>query len=309
MPPISSGRRFFGCAAILLAVSTSVSAGPDGLVPASNVPAERPESRIEEKIGAQVPLDTVFRDENDQPITLRECIAGKPTILVPMYYRCPILCNRILAGLVETLREMPHEPDRTVGVKFNIVCVSIDPKEFGGLATAKKQAALQEYGREVANNGWRFLTSSKEAIAELTSAVGYIYEFDRAYKEYNHPSGIIILTPEGKVARYFYGIAYDRTFETADGGTTTLWLSLVEASNGKMGSLKDRLILLCYRFDHINGYSLNVLRAVQIGGILTLFLLAAGVFIALRRERRKSRTLTVATSPLLTPNELSGRTA
>lgn len=293
-----------GCMIALIAVPVPAFAGPDGLAPVSNVPTERPESRIEEKIGAEVPLDAVFRDEHDQPITLRECIAGKPTILVPMYYRCPVLCNKILAGLVETLRAFPHEADRNVGVKFNVVCVSFDPKEFGGLASDKKKAALGEYGREVANNGWRFLTGTKESIAELTTAVGYIYEFDRAYKEYNHPSGIIILTPNGKVARYFYGIAFDRNFETADGGTTTLWLSLVEASNGKMGSLKDRLMLLCYRFDHISGYSLNVLRAVQIGGILTVLALGTGVAIALRRERRK-RAATASSNTV----DMSGRTA
>lgn len=289
------------CGIVLLAVPVPALAGPDGLAPASNVPAARPESRIDEKIGALVPLDTAFRDENDQPITLRECIAGKPTILLPMYYRCPVLCNRILAGLVETLRAMPQ--DFTAGGKFNVVCVSIDPKEHGGLATAKKQATLQEYGREGVENGWRFLTASKEAIAELTNAVGYVYEFDKAYKEYNHPSGLIILTPEGKVARYFYGIAFDRTFETEDGGTTTLRLSLVEASNGKIGSLKDRLMLLCYRFDHISGYSLNVLRAVQLGGILTVLVIGAGVTIALIRERRRR---TAATTPTAADATSSG---
>src|SRR5262249_25104334 len=158
----------------------------------------------------------------------------------------------------------------------NVVTFSMDPKEHGDLATQKKSAYIEQYGRPNAEHGWRFLTGSKEAIAELNSAVGYRYEFDKVFQEYNHPSGIIILTPEGKVARYFYGIGFNDTYRVP-GGTTTLRLSLVEASNGKVGSLLDKLTLLCYRFDTHNGYSLNVLRAVQLGGLVTLVLMLAGI--------------------------------
>jgi protein SCO1/2 len=278
----------------LLAVPGPALAGPDGVAPASNVPAPRPESRIDEKIGEFVPLDTEFRDENDQPITLRQCIAGKPTILLPMYYRCPVLCNNVLNGLIEALQKMP--PDYTAGGKFNIVTVSIDPKEHAGLAAEKKKNALKEYGREGAENGWHFLTGSKEAIAELTGAVGYVYMFDKAYKEYAHPAGIVILTPEGKISRYFYGIAFDRTFEVQGGGTTTLRWSLIEASEGKIGSPLERLIMTCYRFDNLTGYSFSVVRAVQIGGVLTLLVIVAGVTVALVRERRTRATPATETS-------------
>jgi protein SCO1 len=262
---------------------SSVGAG-DGLAPEGDAPRGRQDvSGIDEKLNAQLPLDLVLRDEEEKPITLRECIDGKPTILVPMYYRCPMLCNLVLKSLVETLRALPQ--DFSAGGKFNVVAVSFDPKEHCDLGSAKRKVVLQEYGREGAENGWRFLTGSKEAIPELMTTIGYRYEFDKSFKEYNHPSGIIILTPEGKIARYFYGITYDGEFRVP-GGTTTLRLSLIEAADGKGGSMLDKLTLLCYRFEHMKGYSLSVLRAVQIGGILTLLVVGIFLSIAFYREWR-----------------------
>jgi protein SCO1/2 len=264
-------------------VPASAVAG-DGLAPAGGfTPTQKGPAGIDEQIGALLPLDLQLRDENEKPITLRECIDGKPTILVPMYYRCPMLCNLVLKGLVDTLGEMPK--DFSVGGKFNVVSVSFDPKEHGDLATDKKSVVMKQYGRVGAEKGWRFLTGSKEAVAELMQTIGYRYEFDKSFKEYNHPSGIIVLTPQGKTARYFYGINYNGEFEVP-GGKTTLRLSLVEAADGKGGSMLDRLTLLCYRFEHMKGYSLNVLRAVQIGGVITLLLVTFFVSRAFLRDRR-----------------------
>lgn len=291
----------------------------DGVVPAHD-PKKTTLSaaRIDEQIGAQVPLDLIFRDEDDQPITLKDCIADKPTILVPVYYRCPMLCTKILNGLLETMRDMPA--DYAVGRQFNVVTVSMDPKEHGGLAKEKKATYVAQYGRPGAENGWRFLTGSKESCAALLGAVGFRYEFDKMLKEYDHPSGLVILSPHGKVTRYFYGIGYSGEFEMPDGAawggtgpkpelteaelrqrndpdpekrrkftkaTTTLRLSLIEAADGKGGSLWDKFTMLCYRYDALHqGYSLNVLRAVQLGGVLTLLAVGTGVFLALRRDRR-----------------------
>ena len=182
-------------------VPGSVQAG-DGLVPESDIQRKRQDvSGIDEKLGAQLPLETDFRDEDERPITLRQCIDGKPTILVPMYYRCPMLCNLVLKELVETLRELPQ--DFSAGGKFNVVAVSFDPKEHCDNARAKKSVVIQEYGRQGAEKGWRFLTGSKEAVTELMTTIGYRYEFDKSFKEYNHPSGIIIVTPDGKLAPLF----------------------------------------------------------------------------------------------------------
>jgi protein SCO1/2 len=267
-----------------------VSAG-DGLAPAGE-PLSSPNANvgIDERIGAQLPLDLELRDEGDRPITLRQCIDGKPTILVPMYYRCPLLCNQVLQFLVETLREMPQ--DFSVGGKFNVVAISFDPKEHGELAAPKRKVVLEEYGRQGNDNSWRFLTgglekkTSENAIRELMQTVGYRYEFDKSFKEYNHPTGIVIVSPQGKITRYFMGIRYSGDFEVP-GGKTTLRLSLIEAADGKGGSLIDNIYLRCYTFDHVKkGYSLNVLRAVQIGGIITLLAIGICLTVAFWRERR-----------------------
>jgi protein SCO1 len=267
----------------------SDSAHQSGAAPASK---DRPAAGIEEKVGGQVPLDLVFRDEDEQPVTLGQCTGGKTTILVPVYYRCPMLCNEVLNKLLEALREMPQ--DYSVGDKFNVVTVSMDDREHCDLARAKKKAYLDEYARPGAAAGWRFLTGTKPSIAALLDSVGYRFEFDKVFKEYNHPTGIILLTPSGKVARYFQGLRYseeNREQFKVPGGTTTLRLSLVEASEGKIGSLLDQVTLMCYRFDNLSkGYSLSILRAVQIGGLLTLLLVGTGVALALRRERRRAAT-------------------
>ncbi len=290
--------------------------GGDGLVPDHNAPKAktyRPEAAIEEKIGAQVPLDLTFRDEEEQGISLGDAMAGRATILVPVYYRCPMLCTKVLNGVLEALRQMPT--DFSAGTRFTVVTVSMDPKEHSDLAKAKKYVYLNGdpktgqagYGRPGAEAGWRFLTGTKENIGALLDAVGYRFEFDKMLKEYNHPSGIVILSPQGKVTRYFYGIGYDGEFELAVPGdeaasaadrakvkvtrpTTTLRLSLIEAAEGKGGSLLDKITLLCYRYDQLHqGYALKVLWVVRIGGIVTLAALVGGVTWALRRERRKAR--------------------
>jgi len=282
-------RAFFGFIVILLiAAALSVA-----------VAAPRTEAGIDEKIGVQLPLDTALRDEQDRPTTLRDCIAGKPTILVPMYFRCPMNCNRVVQNLVQALRDMPL--DYSVGGQFNVICFSFDPKEHAGDSSHYKKTTVGEYGRPGAEQSWHFLTGNKEAVAEVMQAIGFRAELDKAYKEYNHPNGIILLSPEGKTTRYFYGFEYGGEIELAgakvkraDGTekvpTTTLRLSLIEAAGGKGGSVRDKLVLLCYRFDHLNkGYSVNVLRVVQLGGIITLLLVGSGVGIALLRERRSTR--------------------
>jgi len=240
-----------------------------------------PAVTIDDRVGEQVPLDVTFADETGADITLGDCIGGKPTILVLAYYRCPMNCTDVLNGLVDAMRAMPG--DFSVGGAFNVVTVSFDPKEQADIAAAKKASYLALYGRPGAEAGWRFLTGRRgdaarkkeDAIHRLTDAVGFKYAYDKVYKEYDHPTGVVVLTPTGKISRYFYGQKYDGEYRVP-GGTTTLRLSLVEASEGKAGSLLDRLILSCYRFDHLERkYSLNVLLAVRVGGALTLLSLAA----------------------------------
>jgi protein SCO1/2 len=231
---------------------------------------------------------------------------GKVTILVPVYFRCPMLCTQVLNGLLDGMRNIK---DMTVGEHFNVITVSMDPKEFGDLGRAKKGHYLAEYGRPGAETGWRFITGKKEAIGQLLDTVGYRFEFDKAFKEYKHPSGIILLTPDGRVSRYFFGIGYedappdDIPIRDANGNTytpppptwNTLRLSLVEASEGKLGTWTDQLTLMCYRFEHLNqGYAFQVLSVVRIGGAITLAAVVLYVVFALRRERRKAAAAAVA---------------
>lgn len=284
--------------AILCAIPSPAVAGPDNPVPVAPVTdtqAHNPNIRIDQNLGVQVPLDLVFRDESERPITLREAMQGKVTILVPVYFRCPDLCNKVLNGLLDGLRGMPS--DFTAGDKFNVVTVSMDPKEHADLGAPKKARYLEEYGRPNTENGWRFLTGKREPIEELLRTVGYHYEFDKAFKEYKHPSAIIILTPEGKVSRYFLGIGYDDPVKVEAGAVVpapswkNLKLSLVEASGGKIGSLADNLLLACSRWEHgSDGYQFQIMRAVKFGGALTLLLVGSWVGFSLWRERRLTAT-------------------
>lgn len=291
--------------AVLLTAPRPVAAGPDGVVPKHDPPKQfLVNAGVTEKIGAQAPTGVVLRDENEKPVTLGEAMNGKPTILVPVYYRCPMLCTQVLNGLLKATREMPQ--DFSAGEQYTIVAVSMDPFEHSDLAQKKKQAYLNGdphtgepgYGRPSGETGWRFLTGTKESVSELLNAVGYKYEFDKMLKEYNHPSSLIILSPKGTVTRYFYGIGYSGEFELDVPGVdkkakvtrpkTTLRLSLIEANDGKGGSLLDDLIMLCYRYDQLHqGYAFKVMTAVRIGGAITLVALVALVVGLVRRERRK----------------------
>jgi len=277
-------RWFFALFATLALGLAAEAAGPDGVALAAPSNASEDVS-FTEIVGAQVPLDLLFRDEKEQPITLRQAFDGKPTILALVYYRCPRLCTEVLNDLMDAMRALP--PDFTAGQKFNVVAVSFDPKEHADLASFKRNHYLEHYGREGAD--WRFLTGSKESVAALTEAVGFKYLWDRAFKEYNHPSGIIVLTPDGNASRYFLGLGYKGEYPLKDSkATTTLKMSLIEASDGKLGSVLDRMWLSCYRFDHsTKKYSFYVMGIVRIAGVITMVAMAISVTMFLRLDRRK----------------------
>jgi protein SCO1/2 len=239
----------------------------DGLAPAGGEPPDQPQGKVgyEQKLGEKVPLDLPFADENGSPVTLGECVGGKPTILVLAYYRCPMLCGEVLAGVLDSMRRMGG--DFTCGREFNVVAVSFDPKEKPELALAKKRHFVAEYGRKEADHGWRFLTGTKPSIDRLTQAVGFHYEFDKMLKEYNHPSGIVVLTPSGTISRYFAGIDYP---------PAELRESLETVAAREQVGVKDlRDFFSCYRYNpHTGKYSANVMGIVRTSGALTLLLLA-----------------------------------
>jgi protein SCO1/2 len=269
------GRPPLALAAILLAATAAPA--QDGLAPAGGADRPNPKVGYEQKLGDKVPLDLRFVREDGADVSLGDCVGGKPTILILAYYRCPQLCGEVFAGVLDAARAMSGR-GYIIGKEFNVVCVSFDPKEHADLALAKKRRFVTEYGRKEADEGWRFLTGKQPAIDRLTTAVGFSYEFDKMLKLYNHVSGIIILTPEGVIARYFPGIEYldrgDNGQLTAD-PSRTLRLSLVEAGEGQIGTLSDRVFLTCYFYSpHQGKYSLQVLAIMRTGGFLTLLLIA-----------------------------------
>jgi protein SCO1/2 len=248
-------------------------------------PQPAPDLNLEQRLDAQVPLDLTFRDEQGKSVALRQYFAGgQPVILVLAYYRCPRLCSLVLNGLVAGLRKIDYE----VGAQFQVVTVSIDPRETPELAAAKKAAYVQQLDRQGAAAGWHFLTGDEPAIKRLADTVGFRYLYDTAHDQYAHGSGIIVLTPEGKVSRYFYGIDYP---------ARELRFGLEDASAGKIGSPIARpLRLLCYSYDPVTGtYTLMTMRLVRGASVLTVLVLGFFLVRAWRRERRRASTPTPPT--------------
>ena len=231
---------------------------------------------FDQKLNGQVPHDLRFRDENGSLVELGKYFGKRPVILVTVYYECPNLCPLVLDGLVRSLKPISFD----VGNQFNILTLSIDPGEGPEIAKAKKQEYIKRYGRPGAQEGWHFLTGEDSAIRQLTQAIGFRYTYDANKNQYAHPSGIIILTPQGRISRYFYGIEYS---------PRDLRLGLVEASEGKIGSPVDQLLLLCYEYDPTTGkYSLVIMNALKIAALSTVFVLGTFLFVMLRRERRNN---------------------
>ena len=246
-------------------------------IPAAERPNVIKDIDIEQKLDQQVPLDLAFKDETGRDIKLHEYFhQGRPIILVLAYYECPMLCTQVLNGLVTTLRPLKFN----VGQEFDVVVVSFDPKETPGLARDKKAAYVDDYKRPGTERGWHFLTGSQASIEAITNAVGFKYKYDEAIDQYAHAAGITVLTPEGKVSRYFYGIEYS---------TRDLRMGLVDASANKIGTLADRVMYLCYHYDPSTGqYGLLTMRLLKAGGLLTMATLGTFWAVMIRRERRKA---------------------
>jgi protein SCO1/2 len=230
---------------------------------------------IDQKLDEQLPLDLVFNNEKDRQVALREYFGDKPVALSLVYYECPMLCTQVLNGLLRSLQTLAFD----VGREFEVVTVSFDPGETPALAAAKKKEYLKRYDREGAEKGWHFLTGTQDQIDRLTKAVGFRYQYDAETDNYVHASGIMVLTPQGKLARYFYGIEY---------APKDLRLGLIEAADNKIGSPVDQLLLLCYRYDPTTGkYGLVIMNSLRIAGFATVAILALFVAIMLRRERKQ----------------------
>lgn len=227
---------------------------------------------LEQKLDDAVPLNLTFRSEKGRRVTLGEFFRGKPVILTLVYYQCPMLCTQVLNGLLRAMKDMKMTP----GEDYEVVSVSIDPTETPVLADAKHILYAGLYGRPAAVEGWHFLTGEESQIKRLADAVGYHYAYDPASKQYAHPSAIIVLTPEGRVSRYFYGISYNER---------DLRLGLVEASAGRIGTPVDSVLLFCFHYDPATGkYGLLISRVIQVAGTLTALGLGALIIFLFRGE-------------------------
>jgi protein SCO1/2 len=216
------------------------------------------EVRFEQKLDAQLPLELTFRDESGQTVRLEDLFKGKPAILNLAYLRCPMLCDQVMNGMVKAMLDMTLDLNKD----FLVLTVSFDARETPEMARAKKSTYLQRYGRPGAEPGWLFLTGDEDAIKRLTGAVGFHYVYDPRTDQFAHASGIVVLTPGGKVSRYFYDVHYS---------PRDLRLALVEASANRIGSLTDQVLLFCFHYDPLEGkYGIAVMRLVRAGGILTL---------------------------------------
>jgi protein SCO1/2 len=243
---------------------------------ARSQPAEpAPSIGIEQRLDEKIPLDLVFRDEQNRSVRLGDFFGKKPVILVLAYYRCPRLCSIVLNGLVGGLRQVDYE----IGNEFTVLTVSIDPREQPELAAAKKAAYVEQYGRPGAAAGWYFLTGDEPNIKRLAEAIGYKYAYDTQRDEFAHGSGIMMLTPDGTLSRYFYGIRYS---------PQELRYGLEDSSAGKIGSPVVRpLRLLCFTYDPVTGtYTLMTMRLMRVAGTLTVLAVACYLLRAWRRERR-----------------------
>jgi protein SCO1/2 len=273
-PSVGTRRMLFCCASLLLAAGVIRADETDG-------PPILREVTLRQKLDSQVPLNLEFRDENGQTITLADCTAGKTTILVLAYFRCPKLCTQVLNDLVKGLRGVPWN----IGDEFNVLTVSFDDRETPEMAAAKKKSYVEDYGRPGADKGWHFLTGRQQSILALSNAVGFQFRYDPKNDLFAHPSCIMILTPEGKVSRYLLRL---RDPKNPAGFSRDLRLALVEASEHKIGTPADSVMLFCFRYDPETGkYTMTALNAVRAAGVLTVVVLGSLLFVAFRRDRRK----------------------
>lgn len=275
-PPCSRGDARF--VAIGLALGLLISGwlavlGPLVAQAHETLPAIMKEVGFDQRLNEQVPLDLVFRDETGRAVRLGEYFGGKPVILSLVYYNCTTLCPMILDGMVRSLSPVSFD----IGKEFAMLTVSFDSRDTPAQAAAKKAEYVQRYHRAGAADGWHFLTGEEAAIRQLTKAVGFRYLYDEKTDQFAHAAGILMLTPQGKVSRYFYGF---------DFSPRDLRLGLIEAAANKIGTPIDQVLLYCYHYDPLTGqYGLIVMRVLRLAGLATVLALGGFILVMLRRER------------------------
>lgn len=266
------------------AMPTSAFAGPDNFIDppklepgAPNVPPELMDVGVSESLDSRLPLDETFVDHTGKIVKLGDYVDGThPTLLVFAYHTCPTLCSLVQNGVVEAMKGIEWNP----GDQYRVVTISIDPRDTPEIANTKRTSLIGQLGRPVSNEGWPFLTGKEQAIQEVTKYAGWHYYWDDRQKQYAHPGAVVLLKPNGRIARYLYGIEFN---------PKDLRLGLLEASEYKSISTFDRALLYCYQYDgHQRKYSLVATRVMRIGGGVTVVALAGFLAIMWRREKKKS---------------------
>lgn len=276
--------RKFAAAILLGSTATLLAQAPPKLQPGEDVPNKTPsileQVGIDQHLNSQVPLDLVFNDENGEPVKLGQYFGSKPVILSFVYYQCPMLCSQVLAGLSGALNGIVRF---NVGRDFDVVTVSFDPKDTPQMASENKTSYLRRYRRAGAAQGWHFLTGRQDQIQALAKAVGFRYVWDPEIKQFAHTAGIMLLTPDGRLAQYYYGIEYP---------PRDIQLGLIEASKGKIGNVVDQVIFYCYHYDPTKGrYGLVIFNVLRLGALATVLVLGGFVLIMFKRDAAAKQRL------------------
>ena len=269
-----SNPVFLGTFVLLVAASAwgqGMQGGGIMAPPANQRPPVLANVGIEQHLNQQIPQDLTFRDESGKTVRLGDYFGKRPMILNLVYYNCPMLCGEVLSGLTSTLRVLKFD----LGREFEVITVSFDPRETPQIAAEKKKQYLERYGRKGAEQGWHFLTGQQDAIAALTKSAGFQYEYDAKTNQFAHTTAIMVLTPRGKIAQYYYGVEY---------APKDLRLGLIEASQNKIGNLVDQVLLYCYHYDPATGkYGAVVMNIMKVAGVITVGLIV-GMLLVLRKR-------------------------
>jgi len=278
MPETIHRTHFFLGTVLAVLAAVAVLPNPSPAQTADRTPQEIEDIDTVEHLGDTVPLDLTFTDENGKEVALREYFKEqRPVILTLNYYSCPMLCTLQLNGLADALQDLEWTP----GQEFEIVTVSINPRETPQLAKLKKQNYIKEYGRPSAAPGWHFMTGKEENIRKLADAVGFRYKYDEDGDQYIHEAVLTVLAPDGVITRYLYGVMYE---------PKTLKLALLEGADGKIGSTIDRVILYCFHYDAAKGkYAPAAMNIMRAAGVLTAGLLTVVLLTFFLREARKKK--------------------
>ena len=260
--------------AVVSAQSSNGGLQPQPGVPSSQMPGALQDVGFEQRLNETLPLDLMFKDEDNRDVRLGEYFNRRPVVLAFVYYECPMLCSQVMNGVTSALTAL----DESAGSDYEVVAVSFDPRETPMMAAAKKKSYVDRYNRANAAHGFHFLTGSEASIKALTAAAGFNYAWDDQTQQFAHASGFVVATPAGKLSRYFFGIEY---------APRDIKFALIESSAGRVGSLVDQVLLYCYHYDPKTGsYSFVAMKAVQLGGAFTLLALVGFVVVAIRRDYR-----------------------